>query len=76
MIEKMDAILLLFLNKKYHPLTFDFYTRILEKHRYKLPRRGVLGLLKCVYGAKLPEAHGLYNRKSYVLDHFGSEINV
>jgi hypothetical protein len=29
MIEKMDAILLLFLNKKYHPLTFDFYTIVL-----------------------------------------------
>jgi hypothetical protein len=26
---EMDAILLLFLNKKYHPLTFDFYTIVL-----------------------------------------------
>jgi hypothetical protein len=34
MIEKMDAILLLFLNKKYQPLTFDLYAIVLSLSYY------------------------------------------
>jgi hypothetical protein len=32
-------------------------------------------LLKGVHGAKLPEAHGLYNRKRDVFDNLGSAFN-
>jgi len=31
--------------------------------------------LKGVHGAKPSEAHGLYNRKGDVFDHFGSAFN-
>jgi hypothetical protein len=45
-----------------------------EVYAQAVSTRG-LGLLKGVHGTKPSEAHGLYNRKGDVFDHFGSTFN-